>query len=452
MGALYTAGDRNRVLSRNDDDGERYRSPWRKDYARLIHSPSFRRLQGKTQVFPGQESDFFGNRLTHSLEVAQIAKSIAIRLNARSRYFKGKNFPLIPEIVELAGLAHDLGHPPFGHTGEEALDECMRDYGGFEGNAQTLRIVGRLEKKTTFRSVGNDMLPFDGDQDLRCGLNLTYRSLASLIKYDSEIPEKNSERKNQNVVMKGYYKEENTLIQLVKYNVLGQNYADAEHFKTVECSIIDVADDIAYSTYDLEDNFKAGFLSPAHLFALDDNIYEAAAQTIRERIEEYYPEKRAAIGYINKSTLLIILMNVFDNSLFGVGDDNLLRSRNISSSGKEMLISSSVQKISNKLSKNGYQRTKFTSGLVHSFISAIEVVPNRRFSQLHRVRLKFFQFLVVEVLKNITFHAIINSSVMQVVQYRGREMVKRIFHALNKSDGAQLLPDDFRWLCENSST
>jgi dGTPase len=113
-------------------------------------------LQGKTQVFPGYESDFFRNRLTHSLEVAQIARSISIRLNARSRPFRGENSPLIPEIVEFAGLAHDLGHPPFGHTGEEALDECMRDYGGFEGNAQTLRIVSRLEKKATPRPVVDD--------------------------------------------------------------------------------------------------------------------------------------------------------------------------------------------------------------------------------------------------------------------------------------------------------
>jgi dGTPase len=112
------------------------------NYARVLHSPAFRRLQNKTQLFPGYESDFFRNRLTHSLEVAQIAKTIAHKLK--------KEYPeldLEPDVCEIAGLMHDLGHPPFGHNGEMALDECMSQDGGFEGNAQTLRIITRLEKK-----------------------------------------------------------------------------------------------------------------------------------------------------------------------------------------------------------------------------------------------------------------------------------------------------------------
>src|SRR5208283_2954453 len=165
---LYSAGDRKRLTSSeslNDSEelAEPYRSPWRRDYGRLIHCPSFRRLQGKTQVFPGYESDFYRNRLTHSLEVAQIAKAIAIRLNATSIHFRLKNRKIEPDIVEFAGLAHDLGHPPFGHNGEEALDECMHDYGGFEGNAQSLRIVSRLEKKTTLFPVEGEIVPFDSN-------------------------------------------------------------------------------------------------------------------------------------------------------------------------------------------------------------------------------------------------------------------------------------------------
>jgi dGTPase len=151
--------------------------------------PSFRRLQGKTQVFPGHESDFFRNRLTHSLEVAQIGKSIALRLNSIDSEFKKRGFALEPEIVEFAGLAHDLGHPPFGHTGEEALDHRMSNHGGFEGNAQTLRIVLCLEKKSTRHLVQNQVTPFSKGSDLRCGLNLSFRSLASLLKYDEQIPE-----------------------------------------------------------------------------------------------------------------------------------------------------------------------------------------------------------------------------------------------------------------------
>ncbi|MBX9710448.1 MAG: dNTP triphosphohydrolase [Xanthobacteraceae bacterium] len=148
--SLYRAGDFERVASVSKSDSfEPFRSPFRRDIARLIHSPSFRRLQGKTQVFPGNDSDFFRNRLSHSLEVAQVAKSLAIRLNANSAHFK--NYKIDPDLVEFAALAHDLGHPPFGHNGEEALDEMMVNYGGFEGNAQTLHILARIEKKRSAR-------------------------------------------------------------------------------------------------------------------------------------------------------------------------------------------------------------------------------------------------------------------------------------------------------------
>src|SRR5262249_18001559 len=147
--------------------------------ARLTHSPAFRRLQGKTQLFPGIESDYFRNRLTHSLEVGQIAKSIAIRLNALVPELS--KAPINPDLVEFAGWCHDLGHPPFGHQGEIALDDMMLTEGGFEGNAQTLRIIGRLEKRqhscdhpSGIASSGNDSRP---------GLNLTARSIAAVLKY-----------------------------------------------------------------------------------------------------------------------------------------------------------------------------------------------------------------------------------------------------------------------------
>ena len=143
MTPLYGEGDRAREYPIDDDAP--HRSAFRRDYARLLHSPAFRRLQGKTQLFPSMEHDFFRNRLTHSLEVAQIAKSIALRLNDRYGYFRA--YPIDTDLVETAALAHDLGHPPFGHNGERALDDCMKERGGFEGNAQSLRILSKLGKK-----------------------------------------------------------------------------------------------------------------------------------------------------------------------------------------------------------------------------------------------------------------------------------------------------------------
>ena len=260
--------------------------PWRRDYARLIHCPSFRRLQGKTQVFPGREFDFFRNRLTHSLEVAQIAKSIAIRLNHRSKFFRGEENNVNPDIAELAGLAHDLGHPPFGHNGEAALDECMRDCGGFEGNAQTLRILSRLEKKELKDSETGGYAPISSTGlDQRVGLNLTSRSLASVLKYDNPIPVTGANRTSAGV-QKGYYEEDKKLVRQIKKNVVGD--AEIKDFKTIECWIMDLADDVAYSTYDLEDNFKGEFLTPLKLFSLPDLVLELVAEDITKRARKSY--------------------------------------------------------------------------------------------------------------------------------------------------------------------
>ena len=196
MIGLYSEADRERVAEvPKIAPDEPYRSPWRRDIARLIHCPSFRRLQGKMQVFPGADSDFFRNRLTHTLEVAQIAKSIAIKLNATNEHFAEADNKINPDLVEFAALAHDLGHPPFGHNGENALDELMNDFGGFEGNAQTLHILAKVEKKEVLSKIDEEFVPIALDgSDLRCGLNLTYRSLASVLKYDKCIPTRKLDR------------------------------------------------------------------------------------------------------------------------------------------------------------------------------------------------------------------------------------------------------------------
>lgn len=218
--ALYRPEDRERVVQspNNIDEKEKYRSCWRRDYARLIHSAAFRRLQGKTQLFPGGHSDFFRNRLTHSLEVAQIAKSIAIMINAKYPEFKRSNIDT--DLVETAALAHDLGHPPFGHNGEAALNDCMKNSGGFEGNAQTLRILAKLEKRETRSgSPFGVQHPILSGRDNRAGLNLTFRTLAAVLKYDQQIPLNldgpTSESAN---LVKGYYYTEASLVRKVKKN------------------------------------------------------------------------------------------------------------------------------------------------------------------------------------------------------------------------------------------
>jgi dGTPase len=167
---LYPNNDAGRKTEARikESDG---RSPYRRDWARLIHSPCFRRLQGKTQLFPSDENDFYRNRLTHSLEVAQIASGIAQNFNKDDQFFQQN--PIDVDLVYFAGLAHDLGHPPFGHNGEKALDRLMTRFGGFEGNAQTLRILARLEKKETVTfPTTEEPQPVIANHDNRLGLKL----------------------------------------------------------------------------------------------------------------------------------------------------------------------------------------------------------------------------------------------------------------------------------------
>lgn len=426
---------------------EVYRSGFRRDYARLIHCPSFRRLQGKTQVFPGHESDFFRNRLSHSLEVAQIAKSIAIKLNSESEYFARPKHKIDLDLVEFAGLSHDIGHPPFGHNGEAALDECMLDNGGFEGNAQTFRILSRLEKKSTAHLVDGAVSPIDQKgRDIRVGLNLTYRSLAATLKYDNELPVRASERKKSKK-FKGYYASDRKLVDTIKRSILGSS--EVSKFKTIECSIMDVADDIAYSTYDLEDNFKAGFLSPLELFSLDRSILQKVADTTAQRLDEHFPELPATKKKFLLADVYKILFETF-TPMFGVEQEEIeMIARGKLSSRAKMFLSTTTLQNSEKIASDGYERVKFTSGLVQNFIQGVRVLPHEKFAQLHQVRLDLRTFKRVEVLKNITYEAVIMSPKMQVVEYRGKDIVQQIFAALDSKKGSSLLPDDYKKLYES---
>ena len=203
------------------------RSEFERDRARIIHSAAFRRLQGKTQVFGVYEGDFFRTRLTHSLEVAQIAKGIALTLGADS------------DLVEAVCLAHDLGHPPFGHTGEHTLHDLMRSHGGFEGNAQTFRILTRLEHKHAAYA----------------GLNLTYQTLDGVLKYKTCIDATALAAAGGPV--KGFYASDRDLVATIV------SYTGSGDERSFECQIMDVADDIAYSVHDLEDSLKAGLITVA---------------------------------------------------------------------------------------------------------------------------------------------------------------------------------------------
>ena len=154
----------------------------------------------------------------------------------------------------------------------------MKGLGGFEGNAQTLRILTKLEKKTT---VDDDNIPVKNHIDCRCGLNLTYRTLASILKYDREIP---TVRDAHDKIIKGYYQTEKDIVDKIRNNILGGRLG--RELKTIECQIMDIADDIAYSTYDLEDAFKAGFLSPLIIVSSSPRLVEKVAKEVSDRLED----------------------------------------------------------------------------------------------------------------------------------------------------------------------
>ncbi len=225
--AVYAADPANSRGRRYNEPASPTRNAFRRDCDRIIHSSAFRRLAHKTQVFVYHEGDHYRTRLTHTLEVAQIARSLARALG------------LDEDLAEALALAHDLGHPPFGHAGERALDEALGRYGGFDHNAQALRIVTELERRYA---------SFDG-------LNLTWETLEGLVKHNGPL----IDRAGQPLAR---YRERGVPAAILAYNKI----QDLELWSqpSVEAQVAAISDDIAYDAHDIDDGLRAD------LFTLDD--------------------------------------------------------------------------------------------------------------------------------------------------------------------------------------
>jgi dGTPase len=224
--APYAAREQTSRGRRIREDAPNYRGEFQRDRDRIIHSGAFRRLEYKTQVFVNHEGDMFRTRLTHSIEVAQIGRSIARTLN------------LNEDLTEAIALAHDLGHTPFGHAGQDALNACMKDHGGFEHNLQSLRVVDELEERyAEFR-----------------GLNLTFESREGILKHCSPAKAK-------------------------ELGEVGRRFITKQQ-PSLEAQLANVADEIAYNNHDVDDGLRAGLISVAQLkeIGLFREQYEAVMQ------------------------------------------------------------------------------------------------------------------------------------------------------------------------------
>ncbi|QZN84590.1 deoxyguanosinetriphosphate triphosphohydrolase [Cellulomonas sp. C5510] len=252
----YVDADRERWVA--EAPKSRSRTPFERDRARLVHSSALRRLGAKTQVLGPSTDDFVRTRLTHTLEVAQVGREI------------GKTLGCDPDVVDTACLAHDLGHPPFGHNGERALAYLARDIGGFEGNAQTLRLLTRLEPKVVADGVA-------------VGLNLTRASLDASVKYPWGLGEGPLSATGRPTHKFGVYADDLPVFTWLRDGA-------PEQRKCLEAQVMDLADDISYSVHDVEDAVVGGRFDLAVLTVPDERA------RVAESVRTWYGDAIDAAG------------------------------------------------------------------------------------------------------------------------------------------------------------
>lgn len=280
----YRSSDHERLV-KEDRTTSIARGEFARDRARVLHSSALRRLGAKTQVLSPTGGDFARTRLTHSLEVAQVGREMATALG------------LDPDVVDTACLSHDLGHPPFGHNGEKALNAWASDIGGFEGNAQTLRLLSRIEPKV-FDERGNSR-----------GLNLTRASLDASCKYPFSRLEGKPESGADQSIKFGFYEEDREVFEFLR--------SGAEPGKKcIEAAVMDFADDVAYSVHDFEDAVVSGFVNPREIEE------QAQSSDFFEKIKAWAGEKfsieqlRDALDRIRANQYWV---DSYDASLAGQG-------------------------------------------------------------------------------------------------------------------------------------
>jgi dGTPase len=405
------------IERRSSTKAQRALSEWRDDYgrdrARVVHSAGFRRLQAKTQVLGIGEGDFHRTRLTHSMEAAQLGRGI-VRALEQNHLKKGRPanhaewdrwLPSL-NLIETIALAHDLGHPPFGHGGEVALHYAMREAGGFEGNGQTLRLLARQEAHT------------DG-----YGLDLTRRSLLGVLKYPvtyetvvrrkfPQVTKQVNLRRDDWKPPKSYMATEKDIVDWILLPFSPEERAtfvmllkvpkDNEHGKSkyhsLDTAIMEIADDIAYGVHDLEDAIALRLITPKDLESAFANIDETWARRV-----QLWPAK----------TVL--------DALF---------------------------------SESGHQRKFMFGGVVNAFIVSVEPYELSEFQHpLLRLQVRLGEPAArqLKALQDLVTAKVIKTPQVQTVEYRGQQLIVSMFEAI-ASDPKRLLKENFRKVWEAAGT
>ncbi len=333
-----------------------------------LFSAAFRRLQGKTQVFGLGGSDFFRTRLTHSLEVSQIGKGIALRTGANT------------DLVEAACLAHDIGHPPFGHAAERKLQEMMKDSGGFEGNAQNLRLIHVLETK---HPSG--------------GLNLTRATLDATTKY--KILYKDAKKAG---VKKFMYNDQEDIVKWMSEEGPSET-------KSFECEIITWADDIAYSTHDLEDGIKSGLINSDSIDKIVDNV--------KKEIKKKYEWNEEMWDNVTK----------------------IITEPEKHSTEKERKL----------------ERKKVISKTIHGLMQGAKMIKRKgEYSNRYNHQLEIDKDveLKCKMLKKLVWEAVITNERIATLSRKAELVVESLFNEFTKDKSENMLPSDFQEMFENADS
>lgn len=386
------------------------RSPSEVDYGRIIHSASFRRLQGKTQILNLGDSDFYRTRLTHTLEVAQIAAGIVRQFEVFRAAHPARAFLPDASLIQTVALAHDLGHPPFGHGGEVALNYCMRGHGGFEGNGQTLRILARLEKMS--RDAGSNLtrrallgiLKYPAPYSRVASPDIQPRldprpSAISIIDRKSSTPPKcylDSEQDVFDWIVEPLSASDRELLQTLVRQP--GKHARTVH-KSFDCSIMELADDIAYGVHDFEDAVALDLMTEADFRT---HVPEDACGSFLDFLKTRHP------GEFGN--------DVYDGFVCQLFADGSTRKRTISRMVNHLLPSVEIATI------EGFEEPLLR------FRAVLPPGPAR----------------FLKALKDVVFETVIRSPRVQHLEFKGQKMVVAVFEVFQSEPQSFLPADTYR--------